>query len=132
MDPSRYFKNQFEDFKPPFAGQLPDELVQIRNALESKNFFLPYLNQVNAAYPYNDVYVGKYGVLLLYYFLDKKFPAKFRQQLLDFYSSCIGKVFFSIFSTTDFVLWTAFMLLEPLDGSCESQVVIARIVLNFF
>lgn len=91
MDPSRYLKNQFEDFKPPFADQLPDELVKIRNDLEAKNFFLPYLNQVNAGYPENDVYVGKYGVLLLYYFLDKKFPGKFRQHLLHFYSSCIGR-----------------------------------------
>ena len=91
MDPSRYFRKPFEDFKAEFADQLQDELVKIRNALESKNFFLPYLGQVNAAYPHNDVYVGKYGVLLLYYFLDKKFPGKFRQHLLNFYSSVIGR-----------------------------------------
>lgn len=92
MDPSRYVPNRFKDYQNESAGQLADELVKIRNALEAKNFFLPYLSQVNAAYPYNDVYVGKYGVVLLYYFLDKKFPGKFRQHLLDFYSSCIGKV----------------------------------------
>lgn len=92
MDPSRYVPNRFKDYQNESAAELADELVKIRNTLEAKNFFLPYLGQVNAAYRENDVYVGKYGVLLLYYFLDKKFPGKFRQHLLDFYAACIGKV----------------------------------------
>lgn len=91
MDESRYIKNSFEDYKEQFADQIPNELNSIKNFLETNQYFLPYLNQVNASYPYNDVYVGKYGILLLYYFLNKKSPEKFGQFFHHFYSTCIGK-----------------------------------------
>ena len=86
---SRYFKNSFSDYKHEFANQLPAELNEISNVLESKQYFLSYLNQIDSSS--NDIYVGKYGILLLYYFLQKKSSDKFRQNFLDFYSSCIGK-----------------------------------------
>ena len=90
MSHSRFIQNPFEDYKDEFADQIPTELAEIKRRLEFKEFFLPYL-QVAPDHP-SSVYVGRYGVLLFYFFLQKKFP-QFRDRFLSFYSQCIGKCF---------------------------------------
>lgn len=92
MNYSRYFKNTFEDYKDEFEDRLETELDNIKKSLQSKGYFLSYLNQIDNSYPLNDVYVGKYGILLLYFFLYKKNPEQFKSKLLNFYSSCICKL----------------------------------------